>query len=94
MTIKGIKRRWIFNSLVFIIGIFTVLVTAFALIIRGYFYSGIKQTLKGRTNELYSMFKSYSIQTETNFSDMANKSFYNRMCSFYNRMCFFQIPAL
>lgn len=73
MTIKGIKRRWIFNSLVFIIGIFTVLVTAFALVIRGYFYSGIKQTLKGRTNELYSMFKSYSIQTETNFSDMAKE---------------------
>lgn len=73
MTIKGIKRRWIFNSLVFTIGIFTVLVAAFALIIRGYFYSGIKQTLKGRTNELYSMFKSYSIQTETSFSDMAKE---------------------
>ncbi len=73
MTIKGIKRRWIFNSLVFTIVIFAILVTAFALVIRGYFYSGIKQTLKGRTNELYSMFKSYSVQTETNFSDIAKE---------------------
>ena len=70
MTIKGIKRRWIFNSLVFTIVIFAILVTAFALVIRGYFYSGIKQTLKGRTNELY---KSYSVQTETNFSDIAKE---------------------
>lgn len=73
MTIKGIKRRWIFNSLFFTIIIFTVLVTAFALVIRGYFYSGIKQTLKGRTNELYSIFKSYSVQTETGFSAIAKQ---------------------
>ena len=71
MVIKGIKKRWIFNSLGFTIGVFTVLVISFALIVRGYFYSGIQQTIKSRTNELYDIFKGYSAQTNSEFIDIA-----------------------
>lgn len=71
MVIKGIKKRWIFNSLGFTVGIFTVLVISFALIVRGYFYSGIQQTVRSRTNELYDIFKGYSAQTDSEFIDIA-----------------------
>lgn len=71
MVFKGIKKRWIYNSLGFTITIFTVLVISFALIVRGYFYSGIQQTIKSRTNELYDTFRGYSSQTNSKFIDVA-----------------------
>lgn len=71
MAIKGIKKRWIYNSLGFTVSIFTVLIISFALTVRGYFYSGIQQTIKSRTNELYDIFHGYSAQTDSKFIDIA-----------------------
>lgn len=71
MGFKGIKKRWILNSLGFTVSIFTVLVISFALVVRGYFYSGIRQTIKGRTNELYNILNGHSIDKDFKFVDIA-----------------------
>lgn len=71
MIIKGIQKRWLFNSLGFTVGIFMVLIISFALIVRGYFYSGIRQAVCSRANELYSVFKGYSAQTDVKFLDIS-----------------------
>lgn len=71
MGFKGIKKRWILNSLGFTVSIFTVLVVSFALVVRGYFYSGIKQTIRGRTNELYNILNGHSIDKDFKFVDIA-----------------------
>lgn len=71
MNIKGIKRRWIVNSLGFTVSIFTALVISFALIVRGYFYSGIQQTIGGRTNELCNVLKGHSGSVSSDFIDVA-----------------------
>lgn len=71
MGFKGIKKRWILNSLGFTVSIFTVLVVSFGLIVRGYFYSGIRQTIRGRTNELYNILNGHSIDKDFKFVDIA-----------------------
>ena len=71
MGFKGIKKRWILNSLGFTVSIFTVLVVSFGLIVRGYFYSGIRQTIRGRTNELYNILNGHSIDKNFKFVDIA-----------------------
>ncbi len=71
MGFRGIKKRWIFNSLGFTVSIFTILVVSFALVVRGYFYSGIQQTIRGRTNELYNILNGHSIDKDFKFLDIA-----------------------
>ena len=68
---KGIKKRWLFNSLGFTVGVFTVLIVSFALIVRGYFYNGIQQALRERANEFYDAFKDRSVQTDEEFKNVA-----------------------
>lgn len=70
-VIKGIKKRWMLNNVGFVIGIFTLLVIAFNFILQGYFYSGVQQTLVGRSNEVYSVFKNFCSKSETTFLDKA-----------------------
>lgn len=71
MIIKGIKKRWIFNSLGFTVSIFTILVVVFSLVIRGYFYSGIQQTIRGRTNELCEILRGRTLKKNSDFIDVA-----------------------
>lgn len=68
MRVKGITKRWVFNSLGLVIFVLTILVISFALIMRGYFYSGIQQTISGRSNELANIFSGYSWQSPIGFS--------------------------
>ena len=56
-SVNGIKKRWIFNNLGFVVGIFAVLVVAFNFMIRGYFYTGIQQAILNRSKEVYTFFK-------------------------------------
>ncbi len=71
MIIKGIKKRWIINSLGFTISIFTILVIIFSMVVRGYFYSGIQQTIRGRTNELYEILRGRTLKKNSDFVDVA-----------------------
>ena len=53
------------------IGIFALIIISFLIIVRGYFYSGIRQTLLARSNELYSIFKGCLSQNDLKFEDIA-----------------------
>ncbi len=55
--VKGIKKRWVLNSLGFTIGIFALLTMGFVLMIRGYFYSGVQQVIKDKADEFHNVFK-------------------------------------
>lgn len=71
MVLKGIKRRWIYNSLGFTIGIFGVLVVAFFVVVRGYFYSGIGQNIKSRSEEFCDIIESCSMDSDKDFMNMS-----------------------
>lgn len=49
---KGITKRWVLNTFGVILLILLVLIVAFAVIVRGFYYNGILQTLSGRSSEL------------------------------------------
>lgn len=49
MTIKGISRRWLLNSLGIILTVLVVVIISFALIVRGYYYNGIREAITGRS---------------------------------------------
>ncbi len=53
---RGITRRWLFNTFGVILIILFVLVIAFAVIIQNFYYSGIFQVLNGRSIELVNIF--------------------------------------
>ena len=81
MVLKGIKRRWIYNSLGFTIAIFSVLVVAFFVVVRGYFYSGIEQNIKSRAEELCDIIESCTLDSEEDFINMSRvyvESFKNK----------------
>lgn len=71
MVLKGIKRRWIYNSLGFTIAIFSILVVAFFVVMRGYFYSGIEQNIKSRAEELCDIIESCSMDSDEDFINMS-----------------------
>lgn len=52
---KGITKRWVLNTFGVILIILAVLIAAFALIVRGFYYNGILQTLNGRSSELVNI---------------------------------------
>ena len=53
---KGITKRWVFNTLGIIILILFVIVIAFAVAVQGFYYNSIFQTLNGRSTELVNIF--------------------------------------
>ena len=53
---RGITRRWLFNTFGVILVILFVLVIVFAVIIQNFYYSGIFQVLNGRSSELVNIF--------------------------------------
>lgn len=71
MVLKGIKKRWIYNSLGFTVAIFSVLAVAFFVVMRGYFYSGIEQNIKSRAEELCDIIESCSVSSEEDFIKMS-----------------------
>lgn len=53
---KGITKRWVFNTLGIIILILFVIVIAFTVAVQGFYYNSIFQTLNGRSTELVNIF--------------------------------------
>lgn len=68
MKIKGIKKRWMFNSLGIVIGIFSLLMICFNFLLQGYFYNGIKQRLMGYTEEAGCVLKEHENQDDYDFT--------------------------
>ncbi|MDO4199400.1 MAG: HAMP domain-containing sensor histidine kinase [Clostridia bacterium] len=71
MVLKGIKRRWIYNSLGFTVAVFGILVIAFFVVVRGYFYSGIEQNIKSRAEELCDIIESCSVDSDEDFVNIS-----------------------
>ena len=53
---RGITRRWLFNTFGVILIILFVLIIAFAVVIQNFYYSGVFQVLNGRSTELVNIF--------------------------------------
>ncbi len=62
---KGITKRWVLNSFGVILIILTVLILAFSLVVRGFYYNGILQTLSGRSSELANIISDADAFTDT-----------------------------
>lgn len=54
--ITGIKKRWLFNNLGFVIAIFILVLISFNFVLQGYFYSGVEQALISRSSEVITTF--------------------------------------
>ena len=55
-AVRGITRRWLFNTFGVILIILFVLIIAFAVVIQNFYYSGVFQILNGRSTELVNIF--------------------------------------
>ncbi len=53
---KGITKRWLINSLGVILVILLLIVIAFSIFARSFYYNGIMQTISGRSSELANIF--------------------------------------
>ena len=62
---KGITKRWVFNTFGVILIILFVLIVAFAVIVQGFYYNDVFQVLNGRSTELVNIFNSSYDFTET-----------------------------
>lgn len=60
MAVKKITKRWLFNNLGVILVILLALEVAFAIGVRGFFYSSVEQSVNSQANYITSMLKSYS----------------------------------
>lgn len=71
MKIWGITRRWLLNSLGIILLVLSALILSLSLVVQGYVYNGIQQTINGRSGELTNLFSGYNNKTSTEFSTAA-----------------------
>lgn len=69
---KGsITKRWIINTLGVVLVIIVLLVVSLSFAIRNFFYSGIQQTIAGRSNELINFFSTYLSADSDSFTQTA-----------------------
>ncbi len=66
--IKGITRRWVFNTLCTIVAIVIFAVVCLSYFMWTYYYSSVEQTLSGRSLELYNTLADFSSDTDTTFA--------------------------
>lgn len=71
MDIKGIRKRWLVNVLTITIGAFLSVMVGFSLIIRSYFYSGIKQMVLSRAGEISNVYAKVTDDFSNNFETIA-----------------------
>lgn len=71
MVVKGITRRWLFNSLGIILLVVVTLIVTLSFVVQGYVYNGIQQTINGRAGELANVFAGYGNKSAHEFSAAA-----------------------
>ena len=71
MNIKGIRKRWMVDILAVTIAVFLFVVACFSLIIRAYFYNGIKQIIFDKVNEISNVYTHISSDFGNDFESMA-----------------------
>lgn len=73
MIPTGITRRWLINSFGLIFIALVIIEVVIAIIIKNLFYSGIQQSINGRSNELANMLQVYSDRQADDFVNSARK---------------------
>lgn len=71
MIVKGMKKRWLFNNLLFMVSVFSALIIIFALITRKYAYDGAKQNIEYYINSTSVLFDKNSMLDENSFISKA-----------------------
>ena len=71
MDIKGIRKRWLVNVLAITIVAFLFVMVGFSLIIRSYFYSGIKQMVLSKAGEISNVYAKVDDDFGKNFETIA-----------------------
>ena len=71
MDIKGIRKRWLVNVLAITIVAFLSVMVGFSLIIRSYFYSGIKQMVLSKAGEISNVYAKVDDDFGKNFETIA-----------------------
>lgn len=71
MDIKGIRKRWLVNVLAITIAAFLFVMVGFSLIIRSYFYSGIKQMVLSKAGEISNVYAKVDDDFGKNFETIA-----------------------
>ncbi|MGE4485253.1 MAG: ATP-binding protein [Oscillospiraceae bacterium] len=69
--VRGIKRRWMFNSVLVILVIVVVAITAFSLSIAGYYYSSARTGLETKAQTATDFFANYITKTYAEYYDSA-----------------------
>lgn len=64
VMIKGIAKRWLFNSLSLMLVIICVLIVSAAIIIQNYYYNGIEQVLRGNATNVPGYFLGHSTTSD------------------------------
>ena len=62
---KGITRRWVFNTFGVVLIILVVLIIGFSVAVQGFYYNGVFQVLNGRSTELVNIFNGSDNFVET-----------------------------
>ena len=71
MNIKGIRKRWMIDILAVTIAVLLFVATCFSLIIRAYFYNGIKHIIFSKVNEISNVYKKSYFDFDNDFKSMA-----------------------
>ena len=73
MALKGITKRWFFNSLSLIILILIVIEVSLAFFIQNFFYGGVMRTLYSKASSLSTVFANYEESSEGAFNVRARE---------------------
>ena len=65
---KGITKRWVFNTFGVILIVLCVLILGFSMVVQNYYYNGIFRTLSGRSSEVVNFFSD-----DSDFPEMARE---------------------
>ncbi len=66
--LKGITKRWVFNTLCTIVAIVIFAVVCLSYFMWTYYYSSVEQTLNGRSLELYNTLADFSSDSDATFA--------------------------
>lgn len=70
---NGITKRWLINSFGLMFAILIIVEIIISIIIREFFYTGIQQSINGRSNELANVLIGYSYRQNQDFVTTARK---------------------
>lgn len=71
MNVQGMRKRWFVNTLAVTIGIFLTIVISFSLVVRVYFYNGIKRAISDKACEISNVYTRISPDFISNFENIA-----------------------